>query len=103
MGRSRVRNGVGPNVCMAAAARAPSSLQVGGVCPLRAPLARGSTFKNPHTNDFVGIRKVATLPAGACAPLRRGRWVYEWEEKKTKEKKTQQLERCNYFSVVGVL
>lgn len=38
---------------------------------------RESLFKISHTNEFIGIGKVAGLPGGACAPLGIGRWVYE--------------------------
>jgi len=33
----------------------------------------------PIQNGFCGMRKSAPLPAGSCAPLRIGRWVYERE------------------------
>ena len=33
----------------------------------------------PIQNGFCGMRKSAPQPAGSCAPLRIGRWVYERE------------------------
>jgi hypothetical protein len=34
-------------------------------------------FSKTHTNEFCGIEKSTPEPAGPCAPLRPGRWVYE--------------------------
>ena len=34
-------------------------------------------FSKTHTNEFCGIEKCTPEPAGPCAPLRPGRWVYE--------------------------
>ena len=34
-------------------------------------------FSETHTNEFCGIEKSTPEPAGPCAPLRPGRWVYE--------------------------
>lgn len=39
--------------------------------------AREPIFSKTHTNEFCGIGKSTPEPAGPCAPLRPGRWVYE--------------------------
>ena len=39
--------------------------------------AREPIFSETHTNEFCGIGKSTPEPAGPCAPLRPGRWVYE--------------------------
>ena len=39
--------------------------------------AREPIFCKTHQNEFCGIGKSTTQPAGPCAPLRPGRWVYE--------------------------
>ena len=39
--------------------------------------AREPIFSETHTNEFCGIGKSTPQPAGSCAPLRPGRWVYE--------------------------
>jgi hypothetical protein len=41
------------------------------------PRAREPIFSETHTNEFCGIGKSTPEPAGPCAPLRPGRWVYE--------------------------
>lgn len=42
-----------------------------------APRAREPIFSQTHTNEFCGIRFSTQEPAGPCAPLHPGRWVYE--------------------------
>jgi len=44
------------------------------IAPLR---AREPIFSKSHTNEFCGIGKSTQEPAGPCAPLHPGRWVYE--------------------------
>jgi len=39
--------------------------------------AREPIFSKTHTNEFCGIGKSTQQPAGPCAPLHPGRWVYE--------------------------
>jgi hypothetical protein len=39
--------------------------------------AREPIFSKTHTNEFCGIGKSTQEPAGPCAPLHPGRWVYE--------------------------
>ena len=39
--------------------------------------AREPIFSETHTNVLCGIGKSTPEPAGPCAPLRPGRWVYE--------------------------
>ena len=39
--------------------------------------AREPIFCKTHQNEFCGIGKSTPQPAGPCAPLRPGRWVYE--------------------------
>jgi hypothetical protein len=56
-------------------------------CPTPLPtlgflLAREPIFSETHTNEFCGIGKSTPEPAGTCAPLRPGRWVYEGKERK---------------------
>ncbi|AEO61348.1 hypothetical protein MYCTH_2130517 [Thermothelomyces thermophilus ATCC 42464] len=41
------------------------------------PRAREPIFSEGHTNEFCGTRDSTPEAAGACAPLRIGRWVYE--------------------------
>ena len=58
----------------------------GGRLAARSPLwwwlrAREPIFCKTHTNEFCGIGKSTPEPAGPCAPLRPGRWVYEKGEK----------------------
>ena len=44
--------------------------------------AREPIFSKRHTNEFCGTGKSTPEPAGTCAPLRPGRWVYEGKERK---------------------
>jgi hypothetical protein len=51
-------------------------------CDARCALlrAREPIFSETHTNEFCGIGRSTPEPAGPCAPLRPGRWVYEKEK-----------------------
>ena len=51
--------------------------------PVARLCGRESIFSETHTNGFCGIGKLAQKPAGPCAPLRPGRWVYEEEQAKS--------------------
>lgn len=65
------RYGVGASGgLLGAAVRAAASQPCG--CELASPF-----FANPIQNEFFGIAFFTPEPAGAWAPLRPGRWVYE--------------------------
>ena len=64
-------------------AAAPTPRLLAGPRPTPAfLLAREPIFSETHTNEFCGIGKSTPEPAGTCAPLRPGRWVYEGKERK---------------------